>query len=95
MTVTGRTAFASISVVALLAVPSLSSGKELRPSVPAPAAEAVKVPDAAKDAPGPKMVVEQDVFDAGQVVRGSQASATFTIKNEGTEPLKILSAKPG
>jgi hypothetical protein len=94
MTVTGRTAFASITLAALLALPSASNGTQAQP-VPAPSAAAPKTSDPAKDPPGPKMVVEQDVFDAGQVVRGTQTSATFVLKNEGTEPLKILSAKPG
>jgi len=44
----------------------------------------------------PKMVIDQDTFDAGEVNRSAQKiQHTFIIKNSGTTPLNILNATPG
>ena len=59
------------------------------------AEEAPRAEEPNKEDPGPRMVIAQEVVDAGQVVRGNAATATWIIKNEGKETLKILSAKPG
>ena len=49
----------------------------------------------AKNAAAPKIAIENELVDAGDVVRGGTATATFVVRNTGNEPLKILSAKPG
>lgn len=46
-------------------------------------------------APGPRLVVETNVIDLGQVVHGESAEARFALRNEGSEVLRILRAKPG
>ncbi len=44
----------------------------------------------------PKMVIDQDTFDAEEVNRSTQKiEHTFVIKNTGTTPLTILNATPG
>ena len=61
-----------------------------------PATQEPKKEEAAPAAkPGGKLEVESLTVDVGDVVRGQEAKATFTLKNVGTETLKILSAKPG
>lgn len=45
--------------------------------------------------PAGRLVVEKETVDVGQVVRGETTSGTFVLKNTGTEPIRILSAKPG
>lgn len=60
----------------------------------APAAEAPKDPPAQKTG-GPRLVIEQEVLDVGQVIRGQNATGTFILRNEGTDTLRVLSAKPG
>jgi len=44
---------------------------------------------------GPRIKFEAVELNLGDVVRGADAVATFTYKNVGNAPLKILSAKPG
>ena len=44
---------------------------------------------------GPRLKFEAIELNLGDVVRGDDAVATFTYKNVGDAPLKILSAKPG
>ncbi len=44
---------------------------------------------------GPKLVVETAEIDLGRVERGKEAEAVFRVRNDGTEVLRILSAKPG
>ena len=44
---------------------------------------------------GPRISIEKETVDAGDVVRGAPANFTFVVHNTGTEVLKILSAKPG
>lgn len=52
----------------------------------------------AADAPpagGPRLKFDAVDQNLGTVVRGQDAVATFTYRNVGDAPLKILSAKPG
>jgi hypothetical protein len=51
----------------------------------------------AADAPatGPRLKFESVEQNLGDVVRGEDVVATFTYKNVGDTPLKILTAKPG
>jgi hypothetical protein len=51
--------------------------------------------ETAKKAPGPKFVVKESQFDFGKVAEGETLSHEFTVSNEGSEPLKIISVKPG
>ena len=52
---------------------------------------------AAADAPpsGPRVKFDAVEQNLGDVARGEDAVATFTYRNVGDAPLKILSAKPG
>jgi hypothetical protein len=59
------------------------------PSAP-PAAAAPSAP-----AKVPKLEIDKEIMDLGDLVRGTKAEATFVIRNSGQETLKILSAKPG
>ncbi len=44
----------------------------------------------------PKMQIDQEVFEAGEVYRpGPNIEHAFVIKNTGTGPLNIVSATPG
>ncbi len=45
--------------------------------------------------PGPHAVYENPEVDLGKIVRGTAAEAVFRIRNAGTEPVKIASARPG
>lgn len=45
--------------------------------------------------PGPRLKFDAVELNLGDVVRGQDAVATFTYKNVGEAPLRILSAKPG
>ena len=45
--------------------------------------------------PGPRLEVESEKFDLGQVNRGASVEAQFKLKNVGSEPLRILKVKPG
>jgi hypothetical protein len=58
-------------------------------------AEAPAKPESAAEKPSGRLTVENETVDVGQVVRGETATATFVLKNTGSETLKILSAKPG
>ena len=39
-------------------------------------------------------LVEQSRIDLGEIKSGTDAAATFTFHNEGTEDVKIIKAKP-
>ncbi len=54
----------------------------------------VAVPPVAPKA-GPAFFAEQSTFDFGTVWMGKKVPVTFSYKNVGTEPLKILEVKPG
>lgn len=43
----------------------------------------------------PKIVVEQDVIELGEIVRGQKRETSFVVRNEGDSMLRILEAKPG
>ncbi len=42
----------------------------------------------------PQAIIEKDIYDAGDVVKGKKVEYSFIIKNAGKAPLKILQAKP-
>lgn len=44
---------------------------------------------------GPKLSVVKAEIDLGRVERGKEAEAVFRVRNDGSEILRILSAKPG
>jgi len=43
----------------------------------------------------PKVSLLEDMFDFKEVVEGEIVTHSFTIKNKGSETLKILQVKPG
>jgi len=44
----------------------------------------------------PNMVIDQEIFDAGQVIRtGAPIEHVFRVKNTGDSDLNILEVKPG
>lgn len=43
----------------------------------------------------PRLEVEQDVIDFGELLRGKEAEASFVVRNTGGATLRILNAKPG
>lgn len=44
----------------------------------------------------PKLVMEQDTYDAGEIYKtGDALKHDFVVKNEGKAELKIISATPG
>lgn len=45
--------------------------------------------------PAPRVQIESETVDLGQLVRGASAEAVFVLRNAGNDVLKILSAKPG
>ena len=62
---------------------------------PAPTAPAAPATPAAPAGPAPQIKFEATEINLGDVVKGQDAVATFTYKNNGSAPLHILSAKPG
>ena len=65
-----------------------------------PAADAKGTPDTkpaadAQAAGGPRLTIEKETVDLGEVLKGTTASAVFEIKNTGDQVLKILDARPG
>jgi Protein of unknown function (DUF1573) len=50
---------------------------------------------AAQEKKGPKLIIRNEVFDAGTINEGETIKHTFLIHNEGNEPLKIVDVKPG
>ncbi len=75
-----------LAAVALLSAPP-------RAGEPAPPASPPRVVSAAL--PATHLVIEKDVLDLGEISRGGKAEASFVLRNTGTTPIKILSAKPG
>ncbi len=49
----------------------------------------------AQVATGPKMVLKEREFDCGEVKEGEVIEHTFSVLNQGDEPLKIVRVKPG
>jgi len=43
----------------------------------------------------PKIYIENDKYDAGEVIEGTIINHTFTIYNRGKETLRINKIKPG
>ena len=60
-----------------------------------PQAGDIKVPEGPATTAGGRITVDSPTVDAGEIVRGKLATAVFEIRNTGTAPLKIISAKPG
>ena len=44
---------------------------------------------------GPKMVLKEREFDCGEVTEGKVIEHTFSVLNQGDEPLEIVRVKPG
>lgn len=51
--------------------------------------------EAVRSGSGPKLVIKETDMNFGKVEQGKTLSHEFVISNEGTEPLKIISVKPG
>jgi hypothetical protein len=64
-------------------------------ALPGAAPTPAQAPPADEVATPPRMEVEKDVIDLGDVVRGEEAVASFAVRNDGGETLRILKAKPG
>ncbi len=61
-----------------------------------PAATSPQTPVATPAAlPASRVAIEKDVIDLGEISKGAKAEGSFVLRNNGTTPLKILSAKPG
>jgi hypothetical protein len=45
--------------------------------------------------PAAHVAIEKDVIELGEISRGTKAEGSFVLRNTGTTPVKILSAKPG
>lgn len=52
-------------------------------------------PSWAQGAVGPRMVIEENLFDAKQVKEGDVIRHTFTVRNTGDQPLEIKRVQPG
>lgn len=59
------------------------------------ATQEVVPPAGDKAAARPRLEIEQDSLDLGEVHRGDPVEATFVVRNVGGETLRILSVKPG
>jgi len=46
-------------------------------------------------AAGPKIVFPEPIHDFGTVARGASVSHNFKVRNEGSAPLEVISAKGG
>jgi len=49
----------------------------------------------AQQAAGPRIVIEERLFDAREVKEGEVIEHTFTVKNNGKEILEIRKVSPG
>jgi hypothetical protein len=49
----------------------------------------------AKDSRGPKLVVAEPLFDAGEVMEGEIVKHAFRVMNAGDKVLRIKNVKPG
>ena len=49
----------------------------------------------AQKTPDPKMVLEETVFDFGEVLEGKGVGHVFKVRNKGDKPLEIKGVKPG
>jgi len=64
-------------------------------SLGAPVVFAGEPAPAAAAGPAPHIKFDATEVNLGDVVHGQDAVATFTYRNTGDAPLRILSAKPG
>ena len=49
----------------------------------------------AQEKQGPKMILEEERFDFGEVKEGEVISHSFKVLNQGDQPLEIKNVKPG
>ena len=49
----------------------------------------------AQEKKGPRLLVKEKVFDAGEIDEGKPIEHAFIVSNEGDEVLKIEKVKPG
>ncbi len=92
-----RLPIGAMALVASLLVAALAGGAPASESV-APAPSPTQPPPAPAEtspATGPRLEVERDAIDLGAVTRGTPAEGSFTLRNLGSDVLRILSAKPG
>ena len=81
--------------VLALGIGAMAAGADEKP---APAAKEPPNGQSAAEAKaqgGPRMSIEKETVDLGEVLKGSTASAAFEIRNTGDQVLKILDARPG
>lgn len=53
------------------------------------------VPPGESAAAKPRLMIENQIYEAGDIEAGTQVSHEFLIKNEGGSPLEITEVKPG
>jgi hypothetical protein len=49
----------------------------------------------AQKAAGPRMVIEQNSFEAGEFMQGEVIEHTFTVHNTGDDVLEVRKVRPG
>jgi hypothetical protein len=49
----------------------------------------------AQEKQGPRMILEEERFDSGEVKEGEVISHSFKVLNQGDQPLEIKNVKPG
>ena len=49
----------------------------------------------AQERNGPRLVIEKNSFDAGEINEGRNVEHAFVVSNEGDEVLRIEQVKPG
>jgi hypothetical protein len=52
-------------------------------------------PVCAQKRKGPKFVLKEKEFDFGEVKEGAILKHSFSVRNKGNEPLRIIRVKPG
>jgi hypothetical protein len=72
-----------------LAFTATNAQQVSKPAAPSDTSEGAAVAD------GPRIVVDEPLVDVGEVVRGESATGQFTVRNAGTETLRIQRVKPG
>jgi hypothetical protein len=92
---------AAVGALALLVLapalpsPAWAAPAPRAPGHPPPAAPAQPASPSEASGKQPKLVIDKDTVDVGDVVRGSMGVATFELKNTGDADLRILDARPG
>ncbi len=84
-----------MSRIAPMVLAVAASWAALAAQNPAPPASVTPAAGSDQARPGPHAVYENPEVDLGNIVRGSTAEAIFRVKNAGTEPIRIASARPG